>query len=77
MKSVHTVVSGSTRATTTTRLQQFSCDHCERMIPRSEPVQIVSRPGEPIMHFCKPTEHSDCKRAEELQYIADLGGMYD
>ena len=59
------------------RIGMYSCDFCERMIPRSEPVQVVTRPHEPILHFCKPSERGDCKKAEELQYVADLGGMYD
>lgn len=59
------------------RLQQYSCDYCERMIPRSEPFTVVTDDLGDIKHFCRPTDHSDCQKAYEIELVADLGGMYD
>jgi len=58
------------------RMQQYSCDQCERMIPRSEPVQITTDELGEICHFCQPSDSADCKAAYEQELVADLAGAY-
>ena len=58
-------------------MQQYSCDYCERMVPKSEPVVIFTDSFGETRHFCRPTEHSDCLRAYEIELVADIGGAYD
>jgi hypothetical protein len=58
------------------RLQQYSCDQCERLIPRSEPV-LLHDFGDGSRHFCEPEHGGDCRREYEQELVADLAGAYD
>jgi len=60
-------------------LVQFQCDHCMRLIPKSEPIRFVPKEGgRGVYHFCitKPC-HQEFLTAQELEYVACIGGEYD
>jgi len=58
------------------QLQQYSCDHCERMIPKSEPVQIARDELGEVRHFCRSGDRDDCWLAYQRELVADLAGAY-
>jgi hypothetical protein len=58
------------------QLQQYSCDRCERMIPKSEPVQIAPDELGEVRHFCQTGDRDDCRLAYQRELVADLAGAY-
>ena len=54
------------------RLQQFECDHCRELIPKSQPVTFHKN-----KHFCSAKCCIDFEELEEYdrerEYIAALG----
>ena len=59
--------------------QSFTCDHCMRLIPKSEPIRFVPKEGgRGAYHFCltKPC-HQEFEIAQELEKVACIGGQYD
>ena len=54
------------------RKRQFECDHCGRMIPRSEPVRFYDD-----RHFCVPNERGNCQLEWEQEQVVHMEWEYD